>query len=488
MDQRSPTPAALRRGQQPLPFDSLVSSGLSLSRLWQHGSRREKLLLLGGWGLCVLLCIASGLASVIYQWSGLAVTFGGVSVYLTVYPPLLICLWWTLCIGWLWGAIPAYLATLSLALYAGMPTSWALLFACANPLGLAVLGLGYRTIPVPLNLRTPSSLLYYVLLSFVASVFSSAGALIWCYTNQIDSTGILPIWQGWWLGGFLQSVLLVGPLLYFSWPPLRAWRQRRRQLQPKAPRDRQRLSLRLIAVIVIGVLGYGLITLSLANQTLFGTASGASPAAVDTFVATAWAFYWVSALIVSFIGFFGYRMVTYWHDDNARLLAELEQLARTDSLTGLLNRRAMEEVLEQQLQRVRRHTEQAALVLLDIDFFKRINDSHGHDVGDAVIRHIAQVLQELARSVDSVGRWGGEEFLVVLCGVTRDGAMSFAERVQERLASNPINVDGHPLICTISQGLAVPEPADEHYESWLKRADQALYQAKEEGRNRSVLA
>ncbi|HJU49358.1 MAG TPA: diguanylate cyclase, partial [Pseudogulbenkiania sp.] len=300
---------------------------LSAKRLWQHGSRFEQGLIYGGWLLSVLTCIASGIASVANSWSGLSLTYSGVEVYVSIYPPLLICLWWTLFFGWTWGAIPAYLATLSLALYAHMPLPWALLFACANPLGFAVLVLGYRTIAMPLHLRSANAVLYYALMSFVASVFSSAGALIWCYTNLIDPTGLLPIWQGWWLGGFLQSLLLGGPLLLLSQPALARWLEQHPRLWREAAADSRRLSLHLVIAIVTGVLIYGWLTLWLGSNTarhaLRASELAILPGAVTTMLATTWTFYWVFALIATFVGFFGYRMFTYWLDSTNQLVMEL---------------------------------------------------------------------------------------------------------------------------------------------------------------------
>nr|WP_294863375.1 GGDEF domain-containing protein [uncultured Pseudogulbenkiania sp.] len=470
---------------------------LSARQLWHQGSRSEQGLILGGWLLSVLACMASGIAAVANSWSGLSLTFAGVEVYVSIYPPLMICLWWTLFFGWTWGAIPAYLATLSLALYAHMPLPWALLFACANPLGFAVLVLGYRTIAMPLHLRSANAVLYYTLMSFVASVFSSAGALIWCYTNLVDPTGLLPIWQGWWLGGFLQCLLLGGPLLLVSQPVLERWRDRHPRLWRTAAAESRRLSLQLVIAIVAGVLIYGWLTLWLGSNTvrhaLRASELAILPGAVTTMLATTWTFYWVFALIAAFVGFFGYRMFTYWLDSTTRLVNELAEansklahLARTDTLTGLPNRRALEEALEQQLQRTRRNGEQASLVLLDIDHFKVVNDRYGHDAGDAVIRALGKAMSETIRSADVAGRWGGEEFLVVLANVDEEGAAAFAERLRTRVESTTVAHGELHVSYTISLGVA--PLSTPHREAWLKRADEALYRAKLDGRNRTAIA
>ncbi len=472
--------------------------GLSLKQLWRHGSAAEKRWLLGGWLLSLAICIASGLATVIYRWSGLPLDFGGVQVYITLYPPLLICLWWALCIGWLWGAVPAYLATLTLALYAGMPVPWALLFACANPLGFAVLTQSYRSVAMRLDMRSPPTVLFYVLLSFVAAVFSSSGALIWCYTNRMDSTAVLPIWQGWWLGAFLQSTLLVGPALFLTWPRVARWQEGRSVLWHPESDGARRLSLRLILVVVSGVLVYGLLTLWLGTRATENAMDRADlpalQAAVGTMIATTWVFYWVSALIILFIGFFGYRMFTHWSSANEHLLAalakingELHLAARTDILSGLLNRRAMEEALDQQTRRTQRFGERAALVMLDIDHFKAINDQHGHDVGDAVIQALSRAIGETVRGIDVSARWGGEEFLLLLPNVDGPGALVLAERLREHVAGMTVGLGAHAVSFTISLGVAMADPAATRYAGWLKHADEALYEAKGGGRNRTVV-
>jgi hypothetical protein len=102
---------------------------LALSALWHCGTRRERQWVFGLWLLSLLASLGLGLASVAYAWSGIPLQFGGVQVYITLYPPHIICLLWALCCGWWWGAIPAFLTTLTLALYSGMPAGWALLFA-----------------------------------------------------------------------------------------------------------------------------------------------------------------------------------------------------------------------------------------------------------------------------------------------------------------------------------------------------------------------
>lgn len=471
---------------------------LSPARVWRHASRAERARIFGLW---VLLCAASvglGLASVIWQWSGLPLVFGGVEVYVTVYPPLLICLLLTLSLGWWWGAIPAYFSTLTLALYAGMPLPWALLFACANPLGLAIMVIGYQAIAARRDLRDTGSLLFYVQLSFVGSIFSSSGALIWSYTNHIDSTALLPIWQGWWLGAFLQSVLLVGVLMALLWPRIQRWQGEHEQWMAAATTDTRRYVLHLLGSVTAGVLIYGFVTIQLAShQVELVRPDGGDlfAQAVAVLQQTTWVFYWVFSLNILFIAFFGYQLFIQWQKATDQLLGELHQanlelemLAHIDGLSGLLNRRAMDECLHTEWQRSKRIAQSAALVMLDIDHFKQINDQHGHPAGDDAIRQLASVIKSMTREIDLIGRYGGEEFLLVLPQADAQGALAFAERLRKRVAAMQIRYEADRFQLTISLGVAVIDPADTSPEGWLERADQALYRAKYAGRNQTVLA
>ncbi|WP_374581975.1 GGDEF domain-containing protein [Pseudoduganella sp.] len=454
--------------------------------VWRHGSQAEKRAIFGGWLLALGACIALGLATVKWHWSGLPVDVGGVTAYVTVYPPLPICLLLTLTLGWWWGAIPAYCSTLVLALYAGMPWHWALLFACANPLGFAMMAVGYRAIVMPRDLRNPTSILFYIQLSFIASIFGSSGALIWSYTNHLAPGAQLPIWQGWWLGSFLQSVLIGGPLMALLWPRVARWQLARQQLMRKRRGGSRRSVLRMLATVAAGVLIYGYVTIRLAETEAAGVA--------EVFRQTVWIFYWVFAAIIIVIAFFGYQLFSHWQESTDRLLSEmqrmnidLERLATTDALTGLLNRRAADRALDAEWHRARRSGHPSALVLLDIDHFKQVNDFYGHPGGDAALRALAACIRSVMREVDAAARYGGEEFLVVLPETGREGAFVFAERLRERVAASDIRHDGQVFRCHVSLGIAVSDKHEASYEHWVRRADQALYRAKQGGRNQAVM-
>ena len=181
-----------------------------------------------------------------------------------------------------------------------------------------------------------------------------------------------------------------------------------------------------------------------------------------------------------------YDVTTTATDEKALQQAnsELEWLGRTDGLTGLYNRRAWEELLSAEYKRNERNGGNAVLAMFDIDHFKRINDTHGHPAGDEVIRRVAETLNEVKREADIAGRYGGEEFGVVLVDTDIEGGRRFGERLRNAIEALQIPVAGEIIRFTVSVGLAEVGNYPKGYEYWLGLADQALYHAKENGRNR----
>jgi len=164
----------------------------------------------------------------------------------------------------------------------------------------------------------------------------------------------------------------------------------------------------------------------------------------------------------------------------------LEKLAATDALTGCLNRRALAEQLEQELDRARRYGLAITILLADIDHFKEVNDTRGHITGDSVLRQVGELLRRAARSVDLVARYGGEEFVIVMPETALQGADVFANRLRRLIEGHDFAEPGeNPLKRTVSIGLAAfPDDRINGSDSFVALADQALYRAKNEGRNR----
>jgi two-component system, cell cycle response regulator len=171
------------------------------------------------------------------------------------------------------------------------------------------------------------------------------------------------------------------------------------------------------------------------------------------------------------------------HEANLRLVHELESLSRTDALTGAGNRRAFDEALAHEMARAKRHGQALGLVMLDIDHFKRINDTHGHQGGDQVLRALAVLLRATLREGDLLYRYGGEEFAVLLPYAPASGAMAAAERMLREISRRPVRVGDTDLHVTASAGVATVTAADHDGARLVARADAALYEAKKAGRN-----
>lgn len=169
-----------------------------------------------------------------------------------------------------------------------------------------------------------------------------------------------------------------------------------------------------------------------------------------------------------------------------RLLGRLREHARTDHVTAVLNRRAIEDALDAAWQRQRRKGTGLAVVLVDVDHFKQVNDRFGHAAGDRVLALVARSLQQQIRPYDHLGRWGGEEFLLVLQDASGDSALRTCERLREAIAQATAALPSG--VVTASLGLAVAQRGDPSAQALVQRADAAMYRAKAEGRDRTCVA
>lgn len=166
---------------------------------------------------------------------------------------------------------------------------------------------------------------------------------------------------------------------------------------------------------------------------------------------------------------------------------QLQNLSRTDHLTGLFNRGYWELRLIQEFKRYDRYDQPCSLIMLDIDHFKKINDKYGHTIGDEAIRGVSRAIKEQVRDLDIAGRYGGEEFGIVLTNTNGDGACVFAERLRSAIEKLTIYTGGHEIQFTISIGIAELVDKVHDHRNWIERADQALYKSKEGGRNRCTM-
>jgi two-component system cell cycle response regulator len=172
---------------------------------------------------------------------------------------------------------------------------------------------------------------------------------------------------------------------------------------------------------------------------------------------------------------------------NARMVKRLEEQATTDGLTGLLNRRALLDTATQMMTSARRFGRRLSVMIADIDLFKRINDTYGHDVGDVVIKQLAAVHKRLTRTTDAVARFGGEEFVTICEETDAAGALLLAERIRAEFAGVGFQARGETVHCTCSVGIATFPDAGASWEELFKAADEALYISKRSGRDRATI-
>jgi diguanylate cyclase (GGDEF)-like protein len=173
------------------------------------------------------------------------------------------------------------------------------------------------------------------------------------------------------------------------------------------------------------------------------------------------------------------------HSRNLEEIGRLEKLSITDPVTGLTNHRYFQERIRQEAERASRHGRVFSLIMADVDNFKKFNDRYGHPEGDRALAQIARLLKTATRTADSISRYGGEEFAVILPETEKPGAAEVAERIREGLENAPVG--GHknnPHMVTVSLGVSTFPHDGKDVEQIIRAADQALYQAKEKGRNR----
>ncbi|MEM9305053.1 MAG: GGDEF domain-containing protein [Pseudomonadota bacterium] len=441
-----------------------------------------------------LIAVPSGMLTRIFEWTGIPVQLGRLDIHLTLYLPLLICVPLTLWLGYLWGAIPAYLSTFCVSLLGGMPLPWIFVFSLSNPVGLAVLALIYRSTPLRTDLRGANGLPGFTLAIFVASLAGSAGSFIWAHTNQVGLNEFFPVWQGWWLGGFLQGLVLTAPILALTTPFVLARLEAGglRQADREPPSRRFLLAAMSTTIVLIAAFAFVVraFSLSIASEAMATIDDPATRGGLETAIEGLSLPYWIIILVITLAAFFAYQAIVHWtariRVANEILSERAEALHRasiTDSLTGVGNRGWFFREAEESL--AERAGTQFTLLVMDLDHFKNINDRYGHPTGDAALVAFAQGAATLLRSADALfGRIGGEEFAALLGGRDPAADAATAEALRAMTEAIELEMAGERVPVTVSIGSAGRAEPTESIDHLYARADAALLVAKRRGRNR----
>jgi len=440
--------------------------------------------LLAIWIVAIALSIATGVLNVTQGWNGLELELFGLDFAVTVYPPFVVSVLLALWLGPTWGGVPIYLANLASALASGMSVPMSALFALAGTIETLMLWGSVVALRVDPDLRRGRDLAWFVSAALVAAVTASLAAILWNSSHGLDPAAGQRVWRGWVIGDLLQILVVVLPLLRFAGPRARRWIDRQ-FLHPPRHEFSYTHGVGMI-VVAFGVLG--LVVFLGVHQAL-----GSLEIALDARTATGDLLIPRLREIVLVMGLLSTALIvaTGMFSTALARLGERQRLeARRDSLTGSFNRRVFDEHFAREAERSRRLGMQLAVLFVDLDHFKRINDSHGHATGDLVLQAAARCFESALRETDLLFRWGGEEFVVLMPHTSGPEIAPVAERLRAALAGEPLFElgGGAEIRITASIGAALaPElPCDSA--QLIARADAACYEAKQLGRDRVVEA
>lgn len=401
----------------------------------------------------------------------------------------------------------------------------AILFGAVNVLEVTIAYLLLRRWRFDPRFATPNDIAKFIIAGpLVATCISaSGGALIYHFGRGLE-TSFLEFMRVWWFSDGL-GLLLLTPLVLSLWPPVPGVLVERLRFRWY---DGLAVVLSLGAMVVFALsqkqtfLGLTVRSFILIPPVLYAAARFSNRIATTVVVVVSGLLLFaiknnqqpfgdlpiretmISAQEVIFVlstMSLGLTALMSQHRANTRELEarvqertaelsaanqQLEQLAVSDALTGLLNRRALLNVVQREMAREKRYAHGLALIIFDIDHFKKINDCYGHLVGDTVLKHVAALSHSVVRNTDKVARFGGEEFVVVASEIDQCGALKLAEHLHTALRSTDIAINHEVLRITASFGVAMMDLDDEKPEQIIQRADEALYAAKAGGRDQII--
>ncbi len=430
------------------------------------------------WSGVTGLAIATGILTVALNWSGVPVEVAGLTYDVTIYFPLLITFLLAVWLGPWWGAIPAFLASLFLARYSGLPWATSGLFALAGPVEIIILWGSMVTLNVHPDLPDWPDFFRFILAGLVAVTASSLAVIVWNTAHGLDPETGQRIWRGWVIGGVLQVSLILAPVLHWLGRPVRLWIDQQFHSPPRQDLDDDRSVQMIVGIMLLLILlviqGVRMVMEDLAPSLVTAVGSRLVPRLFEIGL-------FAGLLLTTILATTGVFAAAL-----ARLSVRERRVSMRDGLTGCYNRRAFYGMFQKEADRSRRLSRGITVIALDIDGFKAVNDTHGHEVGDALLRHVVRRIQIVSREEDSLFRWGGEEFLVLLPHTNPEMATLLAERIRTRIAADPLVIEtgSDPIPATVSLGVAGSRTYPIQPDDLISRADAACYLAKARGKNR----
>ncbi len=450
------------------------------------------------WLLACFLIVPSGMLTRIFELTGLSITLLGLDLYITIYLPMLICLPMCLVFGYFWAAIPAYFSTVMVAILGDMPLQWIVVFAFANPIGLAMLILIYRTTPAKINLHDIPSVWFFVVASFLSSLSGSIGSFIWTYTNQVNLHDFFRVWQGWWLGGFIQALLICAPLLYVFASSLI---QYKKMAFPEIAIHQEKRSTFKLAIILTTMvlilftwLAFKVGMMNVKDQIDMLSEDSTRALILDALNVIEFPVI-IYIFVLAFIGYFVFYFIDYWtlrlEQANTELTKhndQLYQLSIRDNLTKAFNRGYLFHQMPELIEQAKVQQRALTVMVIDFDHFKKINDQYGHSAGDQVLKAFISEVQKILCEGQVFARFGGEEFVLATHQSASDEAKSLAIDLNELARQMVVHVNDDRIKFTISIGVFVTHDLGMMPDQMIDLADHALYQAKANGRDQYVMA